>query len=64
MNLVNKVFKADIGPPTEELLNASSRPVIRPYPCAENNNKNKDVGPSEKPSTSASNNATKAPMED
>ncbi|KAG2383929.1 uncharacterized protein HKW66_Vig0153080 [Vigna angularis] len=47
---VVKVFKADIGPPTEELLNASSRPVNRPYPCAQNNNKNKDVGPYEKAS--------------
>ncbi|KAG2402665.1 uncharacterized protein HKW66_Vig0238620 [Vigna angularis] len=59
-----KVFKADIGPPTEELLNASSRPVIRPYPCAQNNNKNKDVGPYEKACPSASNNKTTTPMED
>ncbi|KOM56778.1 hypothetical protein LR48_Vigan10g267000 [Vigna angularis] len=61
---VVKVFKADIGPPTEELLNASSRPVNRPYPCAQNNNKNKDVGPYEKACPSASNNKTTTPMED
>ncbi|KOM32214.1 hypothetical protein LR48_Vigan01g177000 [Vigna angularis] len=61
---VVKVFKADIGPPTEELLNASSRPVIRPNPCAQNNNKNKDVGPSEKACPSGSNNKTTTPMED
>ncbi|KAG2397246.1 uncharacterized protein HKW66_Vig0145180 [Vigna angularis] len=59
-----KVFKADIGPPTEELLNASSRPVIRPNPCAENNNKDKDVGPSEKACPSRSNNKTTTTMED
>ncbi|XP_052724036.1 uncharacterized protein LOC128193885 [Vigna angularis] len=61
---VVKVFKADIGPPTEELLNASSRPVIRPNPCAENNNKDKDVGPSEKACPSRSNNKTTTTMED
>ncbi|WVZ08183.1 hypothetical protein V8G54_021529 [Vigna mungo] len=36
-----KVFKADIGPPTEELLNASSRPQILPNPFVQYNNKNK-----------------------
>ncbi|KOM38131.1 hypothetical protein LR48_Vigan03g151300 [Vigna angularis] len=61
---VVKVFKADIGPPTEELLNASSRPVIRPNPCAEHNNKDKDVGPSEKAGPSRSNNKTTTTMED
>ncbi|KOM50295.1 hypothetical protein LR48_Vigan08g112200 [Vigna angularis] len=59
-----KVFKADIGPPTEELLNASSRPVIRPNPCTENNNKDKEVGPSEKACPSRSNNKTTTTMED
>ncbi|WVZ00645.1 hypothetical protein V8G54_026714 [Vigna mungo] len=43
---VVKVFKADTGPPTEELLNTSSRPQIPPHPSTKYNNKNKDVGPS------------------
>ncbi|WVY94271.1 hypothetical protein V8G54_033359 [Vigna mungo] len=61
---VVKVFKANIGPPIEELLNASSRPEIRPNPSAKNPNNDKDVGPSEKSCTSASNNASTTPMED
>ncbi|KOM38061.1 hypothetical protein LR48_Vigan03g144300 [Vigna angularis] len=59
-----KVFKANIGPHSEELLNTSSRLEIRPHPSAQNNNNNKDVGPSEKACTSTSNNATTTPMED
>ncbi|WVZ05586.1 hypothetical protein V8G54_018932 [Vigna mungo] len=55
---VVKVFKADIGPPTEELFNAFSRPEIRPHPSAKILNNNKDVGPSKKACTSASNNAS------
>ncbi|WVZ20627.1 hypothetical protein V8G54_007949 [Vigna mungo] len=61
---VVKVFQANIGPPTDELLNASSRPDIRPHPCGKEPNNNTDVGPSDKACTSDSNNASTTPMED
>ncbi|WVZ17719.1 hypothetical protein V8G54_010701 [Vigna mungo] len=61
---VVKVFQANIGPPTDELLNASSRPDIRPHPCGKEPNNNTDVGPSDKACTYASNNASTTPMED
>ncbi|WVZ04469.1 hypothetical protein V8G54_025275 [Vigna mungo] len=61
---VVKVFKADIGPPTEELVRAFSKPHVACEPCGESNKEKQDVGPSEMPTTSASNNADTAPMEE
>ncbi|WVZ09644.1 hypothetical protein V8G54_014174 [Vigna mungo] len=62
--LTRLVFKVDIGPPTDKLLKASSKPHITPHPCAHYNNDNRVVRPSQKSSTSTSTNATISPMED
>ncbi|WVY96894.1 hypothetical protein V8G54_029045 [Vigna mungo] len=61
---VVKVFKADIGPPTDELVRAFSKPHVACDPCGQSNKESKDVGPSEKPTTFGFNNATTTPMED
>ncbi|XP_022636080.1 uncharacterized protein LOC106760684 isoform X2 [Vigna radiata var. radiata] len=61
---VVKVFKADIGPPTEELVRAFSKPHVACEPCGESNKEKQDVGPSEMPTTSTFNNADTTPMED
>ncbi|WVZ08829.1 hypothetical protein V8G54_022175 [Vigna mungo] len=58
------VFKVDIGPPTNELVRAFSKPHVAHDPCGQSNKDSKVVGPSKKPTTYAFNNATTTPMED